>query len=162
LGRTGSTDGANAPQGDAWGCARRDLRFRVRLSLPSTRPALDGAVARVSRIASKCGCSDDRRVDLEIALREALANAIQHGNGSIPRRKVFLRCYAGPNAGIFIAIRDEGTGFDPKTIPDPRTADRKHLHHGRGLLLMRGLTDEMLHRRGGREVVLVNALNNGR
>jgi len=158
LGRSEKIDGARFPGGNGWTFERRDLRFRMRAWLPSTRPALDRAVTQVSRVAAKCGCPDDRRVDLEIALREALANAILHGNNRVPRRKVFLRCYAGPKAGIFIAVRDEGDGFDPETIPDPREADRMHLHNGRGLLLMRGLTDQLFYRRGGREVILFTTL----
>ena len=98
------------------------------------------------------------RADLEIALREALANAIAHGNGSRPGRKVFLRCYGGPRAGILIAVRDEGNGFDPDAVPDPRSVDRRQLAHGRGLLLMRELMDALEFRRGGTEVVLFRSL----
>ena len=134
--------------------ARRDLPYRLRIWIPSTNPALNRAVAKVGRLVVRCGCSEDRQADLEIALREALANAMMHGNARRPGRKVFLRCYAGPRAGILIAVRDEGQGFDPERVPDPRSADRKHLAHGRGLLLMRALTDWMAFRRGGSEVVL--------
>jgi serine/threonine-protein kinase RsbW len=52
-------------------------------------------------------------------------------------------------------VRDEGAGFDPDAVPDPRRDDRVLLHHGRGLLLMRELVDRVIFRRGGREVVLV-------
>ncbi len=134
--------------------ARRDLPYRLRVWIPSTHPAMNRAVALVGRVAVRCGCSEDRQADLEIALREALANAMMHGNGRRPDRKVFLRCYAGPRAGILIAVRDEGQGFDPDLVPDPRSPARKHLTHGRGLLLMRELTDWILFRRGGTEVVL--------
>jgi len=51
-------------------------------------------------------------------------------------------------------VRDQGPGFDPARVPDPRHPDRRHLHHGRGLLLMRELMDRVEYRRGGREVLL--------
>jgi serine/threonine-protein kinase RsbW len=51
-------------------------------------------------------------------------------------------------------VRDQGAGFDPDQIPDPREQERLFLHHGRGLLLMRALMDRVEHRLGGREVVL--------
>lgn len=142
-----------------WPVARRDLPYRLRIWIPSTNPGMNRAVAKVGRLAVRCGCSDDRQADLEIALREALANAVLHGNARRPGRKVFLRCYGGPNAGILIAVRDEGKGFDPASVPDPRSPSRKHLAHGRGLLLMRALTDWIMFRRGGSEVVLFHRVS---
>jgi serine/threonine-protein kinase RsbW len=134
--------------------ARHGLPFRLRLSLPSTTAALNRGVVRVRRLANRCGCSKDDQADLEIALREALANAIRHGNGARARSRVFLRAYCGPDAGIFILVRDEGPGFDPDQVPDPREEGRKELDHGRGLLLMREMMDRVVFRRGGREVLL--------
>jgi serine/threonine-protein kinase RsbW len=146
-------DGANR-----WSFVRHDLPHRLRIWLPSTHPAIRNAVHEVRRLAARCGCPENRKADLEIALREALANAISHGNRLRPGRKVFLRCYGGPRAGIVIAVRDEGNGFDPDAVPDPRSADRRHLVHGRGLLLMRELMDGLEFRRGGSEVVLFHSL----
>lgn len=137
---------------------RRDLPYRLRLWIPSTNPAMNRAVAKVGRLVVRCGCSEDRQADLEIALREALANAMMHGNAKRPGRRVFLRCYAGPGAGVLIAVRDEGPGFDPEGVPDPRAGERRHLAHGRGLLLMRELTDWVSFRRGGSEVVLFHKM----
>ena len=133
---------------------RRTLPLRVRVSLPSTKPALNRAVRSVMRIARDCGVVPDERADLEIALREALANAMIHGNSLARDKRVFLRCYAGPGPSMLIIVRDEGPGFDPGAIPDPREADRLHLRNGRGLLLMRELMDHVEYRKGGREVVL--------
>ena len=144
---------------DGWKVARADLPYRLRCWIPSKRTAINSAVDEVCRLADRCGCPEDRLTDLEIALREALANAISHGNNLHPGRRVFLRCYAGPGSGILVAVRDEGQGFDPDTVPDPRTADRMHLTHGRGLMLMRELMDHLEFRRGGSEVVLLQKLS---
>jgi len=108
----------------------------------------------VLRFARDCDCLGEDRADLEIALREALANAIIHGNAYQHGKRIFLRCYGSPKTGLLILVRDEGPGFDPEQVPDPREADRMHLHHGRGLLLMRELMDHVEYRRGGREVLL--------
>jgi serine/threonine-protein kinase RsbW len=133
---------------------RKDLPLRLRQFIPTTRPALNRAVRAVMRIARDCGCAADERADLEIALREALANAMIHGNSLERAKRVFLRCYAGPGPAMLIVVRDEGSGFDPRGVPDPRAADRLHLRNGRGLLLMRELMDHLEYRKGGREVLL--------
>jgi serine/threonine-protein kinase RsbW len=146
------------PGADGWSFARGDLRYRLRVWIPSTHPAINRAVDQVCNLADRCGCPEDGQADLEIAVREALANAISHGNRRRPGRKVFLRCYGGPRAGILVAVRDQGDGFDPETVPDPRSEERMHLNHGRGLLLMRELTDRVEFRRGGSEVVLFHKL----
>lgn len=147
------------PNAGKWPLSRKLLLYRLRIWIPSTNPAMNRAVAKVGRLVLLCGCSEDRQADLEIALREALANAMMHGNARRPGRKVFLRCYAGPEAGILIAVRDEGQGFNPEDVPDPRSPEGRHLTHGRGLLLMRELTDWVTFRRGGSEVVLFRRTN---
>jgi serine/threonine-protein kinase RsbW len=133
---------------------RRKHPFRLRAWIPSTARALNAAVEDVRRILDRCECDEDTCTSLEIALREALANAIDHGNEWREDRKVFLRCYAGPGAGVFIAVRDQGNGFEPESVPDPRSEEGVQLTHGRGLLLMRELMDSLLYRHGGREVVI--------
>jgi serine/threonine-protein kinase RsbW len=138
---------------------RSNYPVRLRTFYPSTKQAMNRAVNDVLQMANKCGCMDDDRMDLEIALREALANAITHGNGSKIAKRVFLRCYGSPGNDILILVRDEGNGFDPAQVPDPRNVDRRLLHHGRGLLLMRKLMDHVEYRKDGREVLICKMVN---
>jgi serine/threonine-protein kinase RsbW len=139
-------------------------RFSIRLrdSLPSTKEALNGAVDRVLAVARRCGCVRDNQADLEIALREALANAMIHGNAYHDQKRIFLRCYGEPGAKIVILVRDEGSGFEPDDVPDPREEGRTQLSHGRGLLLMRELMDHVEYRRSGREVLIYKSCNRKR
>ncbi len=136
---------------------RRRLVLRFRTLLPSTREAINIAVAKVMKVAREAGCIASEVADVEIAVREALANAIIHGNEGRPDKKVLLRCYGDPDDGILLAIRDQGKGFDPSAVPDPRSAERLELPHGRGIFLMHELMDHAEHRKGGREVVLYKA-----
>src|SRR6185436_4429694 len=133
---------------------RRRLSLRYRSRIPSTTQAINHAVGDVMKVANKVGCVGEGRAEMEIALREALANAVIHGNKSAPDKSVLLRCYCDPGVGMLVAIRDEGSGFVPDEVPDPRSAERIELTHGRGLFLMRELMDHVEHRKGGREVVL--------
>ena len=132
---------------------RRRVTLRYRATLPSTPDSVRRAARRIGAIAGKAGCNGPRKADFEIALHEALANAVRHGGGGDPRRTFRVRCYAQPGAGIVVAVRDQGPGFDPASVPDPTRADRLHLHHGRGLFLVRQLTDFVEHRKRGREIV---------
>jgi len=127
---------------------------RLRISLPSSKASINGAVNRIMGIAVRCSINEDKRTDLEIALREALANAVTHGNEFGADKRVFVRCYGSPQLGVLVLVRDEGRGFRPEEVPDPRDEDRIHLTHGRGLFLMRALLDFVEHRKSGCEVVL--------
>ena len=133
---------------------RRTLAFRYRRSLESTTPGINRAVRDILKHARITGCLADHHAELEIALREALANAVLHGNRSDAAKRVLVRAYCDPKKGFVIAVRDEGRGFDPSKVPDPRREDRLQLTHGRGIFLMRELMDHIEHRKGGREVVL--------
>ena len=148
---------ANGSQAKPWPSDLRSFRYRLRARVPSTEEALARTVRRVRRIAKKCGCLDDRRADLEIALREAMANAMIHGHDKKASKRIALACWGDPDHGILILVRDQGAGFEPGEVPDPREEDRKHLAHGRGLLLMRELMDYVEFRKGGREVLLFKA-----
>jgi serine/threonine-protein kinase RsbW len=141
---------------------RRRLVLRFRALLPSTRESINLAVQKVMKVAREAGCAASDVADVEIAVREALANAIFHGNEGRSDKKVLLRCYGDPDDGILLAVRDEGKGFDPSAVPDPRTAERLELPHGRGIFLMHELMDHAEHRKGGREVVLYKACHKGK
>jgi serine/threonine-protein kinase RsbW len=137
------------------------MALRYRATIRSTREAIGTAADEILEVARKIGCDEDEITDISIALREALANAIIHGNESDPGKRVLVRCYTHDELGMLVAIRDEGKGFDPNDVPDPRNAERIHLHHGRGVFMMRELMDQVMHRKGGREVVLYKKRKNG-
>lgn len=147
--------GESGVDGDGfWPLARSKYAIRQRIRYPSTRESITRAVEMILSVARRCGCSEEQEADLEIALREALANAVIHGNGEDEAKGVFVRAYGGEGNRLLILVRDEGNGFEPKEIPDPRNNDRLQLDHGRGLFLMRALMDQVEYRRNGREVLL--------
>jgi serine/threonine-protein kinase RsbW len=158
------TRGEKTPPGDPLNpedVERRQMALRYRATIESTRDAIGAAADEILEVARRIGCDDDEITDISIALREALANAIIHGNENDPGKRVLVRCYTHDELGMLVAIRDEGKGFDPDEVPDPRNAERIHLHHGRGVFMMRELMDRVMHRKGGREVVLYKKRKNG-
>ena len=99
---------------------------------------------------------EDDRHWIGLAVREAVANAIKHGNGSDPGKQVEVevRVDAGE---VEVAVRDEGPGFDPAAVADPLAPENLLRPGGRGIFYMRSLMDEVEYRfgsGGGTEVVL--------
>jgi serine/threonine-protein kinase RsbW len=87
---------------------------------------------------------------VRLALGEAVVNAVRHGNRGDPRKLVRVRYRVGP--GRFVAeVEDEGPGFDPAAVPDPRAPANRERPGGRGLFLMRHyLTAVRYNGRGNR------------
>jgi serine/threonine-protein kinase RsbW len=89
------------------------------------------------------------------AIREAVANAIEHGNQSDSSKQVEIDfCLEGDE--IVIEVTDEGEGFDPGKVPDPLEAENLLKPNGRGILLIREFMDEVEYRfNGNRGTALV-------
>jgi len=117
-------------------------------SLPSEVAAISPFVDKLMRLIRKCGYADEGESDVEVALREALANAIIHGNHENPGKHVHVRCCCEPSE-ISIAVKDEGRGFDVDTIADPTARENQGSIHGRGIYLMKALMDEVRFEDGG-------------
>lgn len=87
-------------------------------------------------IAQSCEYTEPELFAIRLAVEEALVNAIKHGNGSDPSKKVHIEYDIGPDQ-VRIRIEDEGPGFDPATVPDPTDPEFLERPCGRGLMLMR-------------------------
>jgi serine/threonine-protein kinase RsbW len=117
-------------------------------SLPSEVSAISPFVDRLMVLLRKCGCVSQGESDVEIALREALANVIIHGNHENPQKQVYVRCRCKPDE-VAIAVKDEGRGFNTKKLGDPTASENRGLVHGRGIYLMKALMDEVRFEEGG-------------
>jgi serine/threonine-protein kinase RsbW len=104
-------------------------------------------------LITKCQWVSGNEEDVEIALREALANAVIHGNHEDPGKHVYVGCRGGSD-GVSIVVRDEGQGFDPDDVPDPTASENIKSAHGRGIYLMKTLMDEVRFERGGTVVYM--------
>jgi serine/threonine-protein kinase RsbW len=134
------------------------LTLRFADTISSTFDALEKAVDELVELAREVKCNEKHLEQVELALREALTNAIIHGNRQDPNKKVMVRCFCQPHRGLLVSVDDEGSGFDPKQVPDPTQAERLLETHGRGLFLMRRLVDRVRISRSGRRVTLVKRL----
>jgi serine/threonine-protein kinase RsbW len=105
--------------------------------------------------ASRCVRGEE--LYIELALREAVSNAMLHGNRLDARKLVHIRCRCECGKGVFIAVRDQGHGFDPNKIPDPLAFENLRSEHGRGIHLMKLAMDEISFEREGREIHMCKA-----
>jgi serine/threonine-protein kinase RsbW len=117
-------------------------------SLPSEVTAISPFVDRLMLLLRKCRCVPEGVSDVEIALREALANAIIHGNHEDRRKHVQVTCRCEPDE-VSIAVKDEGKGFDVDNLPDPTASENIESAHGRGIHMMKALMDEVRFENGG-------------
>src|SRR3979411_1914277 len=97
----------------------------------------------------KAGTTTEAEEEVEIAIYEALANAVIHGNHENQEKQVHVACRCRMDGVVLISVRDEGEGFDSRVIPDPTEAQRLLRTHGRGLYLMKAMMDEVSFEENG-------------
>jgi serine/threonine-protein kinase RsbW len=109
-------------------------------------PLVDAVMTAVRRQSSA------KELEIETALREALANAIKHGCAGDPTKFVHCSVVFEANHSVLIVVRDPGPGFDAQNLPDPTVGDNRYANHGRGIYLINRLMDEVVFKRGGAEI----------
>jgi serine/threonine-protein kinase RsbW len=129
-----------------------DLLVKVDLTLPGDVNAISPVVESVMRIVNDMGCAAGKEFEIELALREALANAIEHGSGHDPSKEIQCCVACDQARGMLIVVRDPGPGFDPAQIPSPIVGKNLFSTGGRGIYLINQLMDEVRFERGGTEI----------
>jgi serine/threonine-protein kinase RsbW len=120
--------------------------------MPSKVEAISPLVERIMLIIESSQCFSGEEFSVELALREALSNAVVHGNHEHPTTKVHIRCRCWPGKEISIIVTDQGRGFDfGRRTGDGLMRDPLS-EHGRGILLMKAYMDHVHFERGGSEV----------
>ena len=129
-----------------------DSCLEIEALMPSDVKAISPLLDRVIRLIEESRCVAGEEMAVELALREALNNAVVHGNRLDPGKlvQVYCRCELGKELSLI--VRDQGIGFDPNGIADPLALENLQAEHGRGILLMRSQMDAVSFERGGTEV----------
>jgi anti-sigma regulatory factor (Ser/Thr protein kinase) len=160
--------------------SRMDLAFELENDPRLLAPLTDYVVRRAARVMQ---WNEAERFGVTLALGEALANALYHGNLGLSshelhesspasglaagglvaqrlrelpyyQRRIRVTVRLAPKVSAF-TIRDEGHGFDPNSIKDPTDDDALLRSHGRGIYLMRKYMDEVRYNLVGNAVTLV-------
>jgi len=128
----------------------RSLPFvELRQSFSSEVAAISPFVDQLMRFVLHFRSADGSEIDIEMAMREALANAVIHGNGADPCKSVYVACRCYMDGEVSIKVRDQGRGFDSNAILDPTLLENLLFTHGRGIYLMKTLMDEVSFEEGG-------------
>jgi serine/threonine-protein kinase RsbW len=105
----------------------------------------------VEKVVQRYKLSPDKYGDILISLTEAVNNAIIHGNQADESKSVQIQCSKRSNT-ISFSVSDEGPGFDPRNIPDPTAPENLLKVGGRGVFLMKQLSDELSFSNNGTTV----------
>src|SRR5580658_1518879 len=131
------------------------LSLCVRVTLAANRASVDPVVAEVMETIRRVKCVDGKEDAIELALQEALANAVVHGAKEDPTKIVECLVACDEQRGILIIVRDPGPGFDPQAIPSCTMGENLYSNHGRGIFLINQLMDEVQFHKNGTEIHMV-------
>ena len=123
----------------------------IELSIDSKLEFVDLVASVTKSVTEKMAFNEDDASWIELAVHEAVINAITHGNKNADDKQVEVRFVTEQDA-LTVYVRDYGQGFDPSHLPDPTNTDNLLNPSGRGIFYMRTFMDEVehsLHPEGG-------------
>jgi serine/threonine-protein kinase RsbW len=124
----------------------------LNMVIPADPKAIPRVTDGVQQLLRTKHWPEEEVAKVELALQEALANAVRHGCKGDTTKSVQCVLTCDADKGIVVVVRDPGPGFDPGTVPDPLAGDNMFKSSGRGVFLINQLMDEVAFHDGGREV----------
>jgi serine/threonine-protein kinase RsbW len=150
-------------RGAALGTTEAMLETRTRI-LNSTKESVNRAETEALEVARRGGFPEAIVERIALAVHEIMINAIVHGNGCDPHKKVVVNMSRTPGK-LKIVIADEGEGFNPDDLPNPLSAEGLQKGSGRGVYLARAFMDEFHVQRdpaGGTTVTMAKSVDPSR
>ncbi len=120
--------------------------------MPGDRAAIANVSDAIAAALTALKISEEKQLEITLAVQEALANAVVHGCNNDPSLEIRCRMQGGANGQILIIVTDPGDGFDPGRISNPQQPDNLYAGSGRGVYLIRQLMDEVDFENGGNEI----------
>ena len=130
---------------------------KLELNLPSRLESVEKAVGEADEFADKNDFGDEVKSAVDMAVREAVANAVKHGNKLDETKQVEIT-FENRDEGFEITVRDFGAGFAVEEVPDPTHPENLLKANGRGILFMRSFMDSVEwfnHKEGGMMVKML-------
>lgn len=132
---------------------------QVKIQIPSIIENIRIVESFIDNSKDKFQIEDDIYGNIMVAVTESVNNAIRHGNKFDKDKNVYLTLVVNENHLKF-EVEDEGSGFDTESLPDPTAVENLENPGGRGIFLMRNLSDEVKFSNNGKTVQLTFFLNN--
>ena len=123
------------------------------ITLASNLDELERVDAYIQQIIGLTGLDPAKEHNIMLVLTEAVANAILHGNKEDPDKTVEIEALITSNL-LKIVVQDQGPGFDPEKVPDPRKEENLLKSSGRGVWIMKEFADEVIYSDNGTRVAL--------
>jgi serine/threonine-protein kinase RsbW len=132
---------------------------RVSYRMESTLESVNKAEEMADQVASQAGFDEDTRGGISMSVREAMINAVLHGNAYDPAKRVNLT-FEQAGGELVIKITDEGKGLNPDEVADPLAPENLLKQSGRGIFLMRAFMDDVRFRKlePGTEITLIKRI----
>jgi len=130
------------------------------IKVPSRIEAVGEVAAAVAAIVTRAGIDEDGAFEIDMAIREAVTNAVLHGNQQDESKFVEVIVTSSP-AALEIKVHDQGSGFNPEKVPDPTKDENLLKTSGRGIFFMRNFMDEVdwvIRPEGGTTVRMVKRI----
>lgn len=129
-------------------------RKRVKLTLPNDPEAFRRAESDLLQAIEACKYPEASTFAVRLALEEAVVNGFKHGNRGAPDSTVELFWEVDPDR-VTIEVEDQGRGFTPDTVPDPREPENLERPSGRGIMLMKAYMSHVEYNDAGNKVTMV-------
>lgn len=136
------------------GAKKNSLSPLLDLRMPASAEAIAASTDTISDTLARLEVPEEKRMEIALAVQEALANAVVHGCKNDPTKEVRCQLKRDANGGFVVIVTDPGSGFPAASVPDPRQADNLYSHHGRGVHLIRQLMDEVHFEGGGNQITM--------
>ena len=133
------------------------LILRLQLKVAGRIRAIPPVVEKIMEVVRDTGCAAEHEFDVEVALNEALANAVEHGCEHDADKEIEVCVACDESRGMIVVVRDPGGGVDPKSVPSPVVGENIFSDSGRGIFLINELMDEVHFKRGGTEIWMIKA-----
>ena len=125
----------------------------INIQIPSLTDNIRMIESFIDNARERFHLEDDIYGNIMIAVTEAVNNAIKHGNKGDSNKNVSLTLSLDNNT-ISFRIEDEGNGFNFSDLPDPTAPENLEKPGGRGIFLMKHLSDDVTFKNGGNIVLL--------
>jgi serine/threonine-protein kinase RsbW len=131
------------------------LILKLSVQMAADKKAVDSVVQSIMEVVQDMGCPGEKEAAIELALTEALANAVVHGAKADPTKIIECDVASDEDHRMLIVVRDPGEGFDPSKIPNPVVGENLLSNHGRGIYLINQLMDEVKYLKNGSEIRMI-------